>query len=56
MHSATGSIDIPYPWQPKIIPIQLLRVGQLVIIAVPGEFTTMSGRFLRDAVQKVIYI
>jgi neutral ceramidase len=26
-----------------------LRIGQLLIAAVPGEFTTMAGRRLRDA-------
>ena len=35
----TGYITIPYPWQPSILPLQLLRVGQLVIIGVPAEFT-----------------
>lgn len=35
----TGEMDKPYPWQAKIVPIQLLRVGQLVIIGVPAEFT-----------------
>ena len=35
----TGEMDWPYPWQPSIIPLQLLRVGQLVIIGVPAEFT-----------------
>lgn len=29
---------------------QILRIGQLAILAVPGEFTTMSGRRLREAV------
>lgn len=35
----TGELDTPYEWQPKILPLQLLRVGQLVIVAVPAEFT-----------------
>ena len=35
----TGDINFPYPWQPKILPLQLLRVGQLIIAAVPAEFT-----------------
>lgn len=30
--------------------IQILRVGQLVILCVPGEFTTMAGRRLREAI------
>lgn len=34
----TGEMDFPYPWQPKILPIQILRVGQLVILGVPAEF------------------
>lgn len=50
----TGNMDFPYPWQPEIVPLQILRVGQLVLIAVPGEFTTMSGRYLRGNVSKVL--
>lgn len=32
------------PWTPNILPIQIARVGNLLIIAVPAEFTTMAGR------------
>lgn len=46
-------VDFPYPWQPSIVPVQLLKVGQLVITSLPGEFTTMAGRRVRDAVAKV---
>lgn len=46
---ATGRALFPYPWQPKIVPTQLLQIGQLIIAAVPGEFTTMSGRRLRNS-------
>ena len=35
----TGEITFPYPWQPKIIPLQMFAVGQLVIIGVPAEFS-----------------
>ncbi len=31
--------------------IQILRVGQFVILCVPGELTTMAGRRLREAMQ-----
>jgi len=31
------------------VETQILRIGQLLIAAVPGEFTTMAGRRLRDA-------
>ena len=35
--------------------IQILRVGQLVILCVPGELTTMAGRRLREAVQLQVH-
>ncbi|KAK4762835.1 hypothetical protein SAY86_008603 [Trapa natans] len=50
----TGEMKQPYDWAPSILPIQILRVGQLVILSVPGEFTTMAGRRLRDAVKSVL--
>ncbi|XP_050294251.1 neutral ceramidase [Anthonomus grandis grandis] len=48
----TGRLTIPYSWQPKIVSTQILLLGNFALIAVPGEFTTMSGRRLRDTVQK----
>jgi len=44
---ATGDINIPWPWAPDTVPIQMFRLGQLVILAVPTEMTTMAGRRLR---------
>lgn len=44
----------PYPWVPDVLPVQIIRVGKLVILGVPGEFTTMSGRRLRNTVSKVL--
>lgn len=41
----------PYPWTPNDLPLQILKIGQLNIIAVPAEFTTMAGRRLIDTVQ-----
>lgn len=29
------------------MPLQMFRIGQLYIIGVPAEFTTMAGRRLR---------
>lgn len=42
----------PYEWQPKIVSCTVAKIGDLVIAAVPGEFTTMSGRRLRNVVKK----
>jgi neutral ceramidase len=35
---------------PKILPLQIFRIGQLAIIGVPAELTTMAGRRLRQTV------
>lgn len=45
-----GAANTPYKWTPNIVDIQLLRVGQVIIIVSPGEATTMSGRRWREAV------
>lgn len=50
----TGETKLPYDWAPSILPIQIIRIGQVVILCVPGEFTTMAGRRLRDAVKEVL--
>lgn len=38
------------PMQSQIRSLTLARIGQLVILAMPSEVTTMSGRRLRDTV------
>jgi len=38
------------PLVPAIMPLQLIRLGNLVLIAHPGELTTIAGKRLRDAV------
>ena len=45
-----GEIENPYLWTPNIVDIQLLRVGQLIIIVSPGEATTMAGRRWKEAI------
>ncbi|XP_062988984.1 neutral ceramidase [Elgaria multicarinata webbii] len=47
----TGELSKPYPWHPKIIDIQIVIIGSAAILALPGEFTTMSGRRIREAVK-----
>lgn len=49
----TGRMS-PYPWTPEVLPVQVVRVGQLAIIAVPFECTTMCGRRLRETVQAAL--
>ncbi|XP_053612724.1 neutral ceramidase isoform X2 [Plodia interpunctella] len=49
---ATGRIKFPYSWQPRIVSCSVARIGGLLLAAVPGEFTTMSGRRLRGALRR----
>ncbi|XP_012227220.1 neutral ceramidase [Linepithema humile] len=50
---ATGRMKLPYQWQPSIVSTQVAVIGNVVIAGVPGEFTTMSGRRLREAIKNV---
>jgi neutral ceramidase len=38
------------PAVPQVLPVQLLRIGSVAILGIPGELTTMAGRRLRNAV------
>jgi neutral ceramidase len=40
----------PYPWTPEVLPLQVVTLGNLALVAVPFEATTMAGRRLRQAV------
>ena len=46
-----GEMTSPYLWTPNVVDIQVLRVGQLVIIVSPGEASTMAGRRWKNAVR-----
>lgn len=50
----TGDISFPAPWTAKIVTLQMVQLGQFFIIAVPGEFSTMAGRRLRDTVRSTL--
>ena len=50
-----GKTTFPYQWMPSIVPISVFRVGQLFILNVPAEFTTMAGRRLRNAVNRSLW-
>lgn len=60
-------MKFPFNWQPNILPLQLISIGNfntnpnvgsrksaLVLAALPAEFTTMSGRRLRNRVLKIL--
>ena len=43
----------PVEWVPFVLP-QLFQIGQLFIVGVPGEFTTMSGRRLKATIKQAL--
>ena len=56
----TGEYVLPFAWHPihidtqvvksiSLTPAQVLRIGQVLLLAVPGEFTTMAGRWEASA-------
>ncbi|KAF9479377.1 ceramidase [Pholiota conissans] len=47
----TGFAHTPYEWAPNSVDIQMLRVGNFVMLIMPGELTTMAGRRIREAVR-----
>ena len=49
----TGEMSFPYQWHPDIVDTQIIGLGSFWIAAVPGEFTTMAGRRLRETIENV---
>ena len=59
----TGEYVLPFAWHPIHIDTQVrncilstaaqvLRIGQVLLLAVPGEFTTMAGRYVGEITSK----
>lgn len=42
------------PMQEQVMPLGLVRIGKVVLVVGPSEFTTMTGRRFRAAVSKVL--
>lgn len=45
---ATGRVTFPYSWQPKVVPTQLLQIGDVVIVALPGDLTVQCPHYTKD--------
>jgi neutral ceramidase len=48
-----GAID-ESPLIPTVLPLQIVRLGRLAIVCVPGEFTTMAGTRLAQSVSEIL--
>lgn len=46
----SGSLQT-LPWVPEILPFQIVHLGNVTIIAVPGEITTVAAERLKAALQ-----
>lgn len=44
----------PFPLSPEVLPLQFLRIGNLVLLGIPVELTTMAGRRLRESILKIL--
>ncbi|MFD2396989.1 neutral/alkaline non-lysosomal ceramidase N-terminal domain-containing protein [Prauserella oleivorans] len=49
-----GAMNATYPWVQEIVPVQLVRVGQLYLIGIPGEVTITAGLRLRRTVAETV--
>ncbi|WP_308290589.1 neutral/alkaline ceramidase [Streptomyces marispadix] len=49
-----GAMNAIYPWVQEQVPVQLLRIGQLYLIGVPGEVTVCAGLRLRRTVAETV--
>jgi neutral ceramidase len=45
-------MKIAVPFVPRVVPIGLYEIGNLLIVSLPGEFSTVLGRHLRDSLAK----
>eukprot|EP00635_Sarcinochrysidales_sp_CCMP3193_P007017 CAMPEP_0118918124 /NCGR_PEP_ID=MMETSP1166-20130328/17716_1 /TAXON_ID=1104430 /ORGANISM="Chrysoreinhardia sp, Strain CCMP3193" /LENGTH=769 /DNA_ID=CAMNT_0006858369 /DNA_START=17 /DNA_END=2326 /DNA_ORIENTATION=- len=51
----TGAMNFPHPWAPSVLPMQLMKIGTLVVAGVPTEMTTMAGRRMKRMLEKVFF-
>lgn len=49
-----GAMQSTEAWTPHILPIQLVQLGQLVLVGTPAELTTVAGWRLRDTLSKLL--
>uniref|UniRef100_A0A3Q2FR61 Neutral ceramidase n=1 Tax=Cyprinodon variegatus TaxID=28743 RepID=A0A3Q2FR61_CYPVA len=41
---STGEMNWPLPWHPQIVDVQIIVIGSVAVLAVPGEMTEASSR------------
>lgn len=49
-----GEMNRVYPWVQEQVPVQLVRIGELYLIGIPGEVTIGAGLRLRRTVAEIV--
>ncbi|NIJ13760.1 neutral ceramidase [Saccharomonospora amisosensis] len=49
-----GAMNAVYPWVARRVPVQLVRIGGLYLIGIPGEVTIAAGLRLRRTVARIV--
>lgn len=52
-HHKSGSLDFK-PWTPQTLPLQIVLLGNIALVAIPGEITTVAGWRLRDSLHALL--
>lgn len=42
-----------HPWTPTVVPVQMLRFGEIIVAALPCDITTAAGNRLRAGILKI---
>lgn len=50
-HHRSGGLD-KKPWTPQVLPLQIVIIGQMALVALPGEPTTVAGRRMKAMLEK----
>ncbi|KAJ6441476.1 neutral/alkaline nonlysosomal ceramidase [Purpureocillium lavendulum] len=45
-----SGVTFPYAWEPNLVDMQMLRIGQMFVAVSPSEITTMAGRRWKAAI------
>jgi len=48
-----GALD-GFPLTPSILPLQIVTIGQLALVAIPGEITCTAGKRLENKIKEVL--
>lgn len=46
----------PYPMSPEVLPLEVVKLGQLALVALPGEFTITSGYRIKRTLAQTLQI